>query len=501
MKRQIPSALAIFILVTACASSPAVSSTPAPSPAVPASAPAPAQVNPAATPNPTPPAPAQTAKPAVPPWTTHSTGVEGSNLVFVLSGPAKSDVPALALQSMRAYLNLPIAGDTPPEAAQAVQKFLQKMSATPPSDKFAHDSKGWWEIVVSNDQWMASRAQLQQLFHPATADPSVRLELSADDLLAHGSYFEAVAGYVAAAAATVTGQTVLPDRFKAILDKVHQVLAKFTLSTTSPAQASRVGEPFPSPVQVHLNYGTDPGSPSIANASLRISYKTKVNGHVAITGQSVVTDAQGGAQFALPTPDFAVRDNLTVLVDVNPWLEALASAPKDLRDSVADLENLAGAARLQLPYTVQSASKLVPMIVALADLDEKGGLLRRQDSTAALIAALQKAGFISSGVQVNLSLLKSPNDNVILTAWKFQGKSTGRAVYGTVSVVSVTPNGNQFDAEVLGSVKVADLATNKPVFQQKTSKVATGPDRASAISLALKGWSADAAATMDDSLP
>jgi len=388
-----------------------------------------------------------------------------------------------------------------PDAAQAVQKYLQKMSATPPSDKYAHEGKGWWEIVVSNDQWVASRAQLQQLFHPATADPSVKLELSADDLLAHGSYFEAVSGYVAAAAAAVNGPTVLPDRFKALLEKAHDVLAKFTLSTTSPALATRVGEPFPSAVQVHLNYGTDPGSPAIANASLRFSYKAKVNGHVAITGQSLVTDAQGAAAFALPTPDFAARDKLTVLVDVNPWLEALASAPKDLRDPVADLENLAGAARLQLPYTVESASKLVPMIVALADLDEKGGLLRRQESTGALISALQKAGFISSGVQVNLSLLKSPNDNVILTAWKFQGKSTGRAVYGTVSVVSVTPNGNQFDAEVLGSVKVADLATNKPVFQQKTSKVATGPDRASAISLALRGWSADAAATMDDTLP
>lgn len=420
--------------------------------------------------------------------------------MFILSGPAKSDVTALALQGMQAYLNLPLAADTPPEASQAVQKFLQKMSATAPSDKFVQGGKGWWELVVSNDDWVAARTQLQQLFHPVAPDPSVKLEQAADDLLARGEYFEAVSGYVAAAAAAA-GQPVLPDRFQAILAKAHDVLAKFTLSTGTGSLATRVGVPFASTVSVHLAYGTDPGSPAVPNASLRFSYKAKVNGRVAITGQSLVTDAQGAAQFALPTPDFAARDNLTVLVDVNPWLEALASAPKELRDSVADLENLAGAAKLQLPYTVQSASKLVPMIVALADLDEKGGLLRRQESTSALIAALQKAGFISSGVQVNLSLLKSPNDNVILTAWKFQGKSTGRAVYGTVSVVSVTPNGNQFDAEVLGSVKVADLATNKPVFQQKTSKVATGPDRASAISLALRGWSADAAATMDDTLP
>ena len=422
--------------------------------------------------------------------------------MFVLSGSAKADVPALALVAMTAYLDLPIAPDSPPEASQAVQKFLRKMSATPPSDRFAHDGHGWWEIVVSNDAWIADRTQLQQLFHPATADPSVSLESSADDLLAQGHYFEAVSGYVAAAAAAVSdGHPAFPDRFSATLGKAQDVLSKFTLSTSTPALSTQVGQPFASKVRVQLTYGSDAGAPVVPKASLRFSYKTKTNGHLAITGQSVETDDQGVVEFELPTPDFAARDSLTVVVDVNPWLEALASAPKELRDPVGELESLAGTGKLQLPYTVESASKQVPMIVALADLDDKGSLLRRQESTAALIAALQKAGFVASGIQVNLSLLKSPNDNVILTAWKFQGKSTGRAVYGTVSLVSVTPDGTQFDAEVLGSVKVVDLATNKPVYQQKTSKVATGPDRASSISLAFRGWSIDAAASMDSSLP
>ena len=473
MKLQIPTALLALFLVASCASSPTTSSTPA-------------TVN----------------RLSAPPWTTQPTGVEGSNLVFVLSGPAKADVAALAMSAMTAYLSLPAGPDSPPEAAQAVQKFLQRMSLTPPSDQFVHDGRGWWELVLPNDQWTATRAQLLELFHPSTADPSVSLELSADDLLAQGHYFEAVSGYIAAASAAVSdGHPALPDRFRATLGKAQRVLTKFTLSTSTPALATRVGEPFASKVEVQLTYGSDPGSPAIPGAKLRFSYKTKVNGRIAVTGQSVKTNDQGVAEFQLPTPDFAARDNLTVLVDVNAWLEALASAPKELRDPVADIENVSGVAKLQLPYTVESAAKQVPLIVALADLDDKGSLLRRQESTPALIAALQRSGFTASGIQVNLSLLKSPNDNVILTAWKFQGKTTGRAVYGTVSLVSVTADGNQFDAEVLGSVKVVDLETNKPVYQQKTSKVATGPDRASSVSLALRGWGADTAADLDSSLP
>jgi hypothetical protein len=330
----------------------------------------------------------------------------------------------------------------------------------------------------------------------------LELERIADDLAHQGRYSDAVSGYVAAAAATVAdGQPVLPVRFRTTLAKAQDLLSHFTLASTTPAQTTRVGQPFTTTFDVKLTYGADAQAPVIPGAALRFSYKTKINGRLAVTGQSVKTDAQGMVQFALPTPDFAARDSLVVLVDVNSWLETLASVPKELRDPVASLENLSGDRKLQLPYTVESASKQVPLIVALADFDEKVGLLRRQESTASLIAALQKAGFQTSGIQVNLSLLKSPNDNVILTAWKFQGKTTGRAVYGTVGLVSVTVDGSQFQAEVAGSVKVVDLATNKSVYQLKASKIASAADKTSSITQAFRQWATDAAAAMEAELP
>jgi hypothetical protein len=439
---------------------------------------------------------------SAPEWTSRTVSMEGSNLVFVVAGPEKSEVVDLALRAMTSYLDLPVTPTSPVVAAQAVQKFLQKMSATSPNDKFVRDGKGWWKIALSRDEWDASRAQLKALFEAAAADPSAELERVADELAKQGRYFDAVTGYVAAAAAAVSdGHPPLPARFRATLAKAQEVFSHFTLASVTPAQTTRVGQPFGSTFDVKLTYGSGPDAPLIPAAALRFSYKAKVNGRLAVTGQSVKTDAQGLVQFELPIPDFAVRDSLVALVDVNPWLEALASAPKDLRDSVASFENLSGDRRLQLPYTVESASKQVPMIVALADFDDKGGVIRRQETTTALIAALQKVGFQTSGIPVNLSLLKSSNDNVILAAWKFQGKTTGRAVYGTVALVSVTADGSQFRAEVAGTVKVADLATSKPVYQLKSSAVASAGDKASSVVQAFRQWATEAAVAMEAELP
>ena len=482
MKPTIPSALLAIILASSCASSPAQNPSPV-SPTV--SAPA-----------------SQESRPTVQPpgWTTKTVFVEGTGLTFVLTGPEKADVVDLALQAMTATLDLPLAPSSPATAVQAVQKFLKKMSATVPSERYFRDGKGWWKVVLAKEEWDSSRAQLKAALEVASADPSMDLEKSADELVRQGRYSDAVTGYVAAASAAAS-QPVLAARFRATLAKAQNVLSQFTLSSTTAAVTTQVGRPFGTSFDVKLSYGAGTQAVAIPSALLRFSYKTKINGHLAVTGVSVKTDAQGLVKFELPVADFPATDSVVVLVDVTPWLETLAAVPADLKDSVTNLETVSGERKLLLPYTIESAAKQVPLIVALADFDEKGGLERRQETTNALIVALQKSGFQTSGVQVNLSLLKSANDNVILTAWKFQGKTSGRAVFGTVNLVSVVVDGSQYRAEVSGVVKVVDLATSKPVYQLKTTKVAGASDRGSSITQAFRQWASEAAAAMEAELP
>lgn len=428
--------------------------------------------------------------------------MEGADLVFVLSGLDDAVVSDLALQAMTSYLDLPVGPQTPLVAAQAVEKFLASLSATPPSDRFTRDGKSWWKIAVSKEAWDQSRAKLQALFESTPSDPSVDLERAAEELLRQGRYVDAISGYVLAAAATVAeGRPLQPARFRSLLAKAQDILSQFTLSSPTPAQTTQVGKAFPATFEVRLTLGSGVQAPVVTGAPLRFSYKAKKNGRPAVTGQTIKTDAAGFVAFEFPLPDLAVRDNLVVLFDVNPWLEALVGVPKELRDAVAGFETVSGERKLQLPYTVESASKQIPMIVALADFDEKGTALRRQETSAILISALQKAGFQTSSIPVNPTLLKSTNDNVILAAWKFQGKTQGRAVYGTVSLVSVTASGSQFSAEVSGQLKVVDLATSKPVYQLKSTKVATAADKASATTSAFRQWAAESASLLEAELP
>lgn len=442
-----------------------------------------------------------TPKTVAPTWTSQAVSTDGAQLIFVLHGAADSSVPDLAYSAMASYLDLPITPTMPSVTSQAIQKFLKTMSQTPPSDQYVQGTLAWWRVVLSKPDWDAAKAQLEALI-AAAADPSTALEAQADELLRQGRYVDAVSGYVSAAAAAVgDGHPPLPNRFQSTLKKAHDVLEHFTLSSTTPAQTTRVGQPFASTFDVKLTYGVDASAPTIPGVALRFSYKARVNGHIAEAGSPGKTDDQGTAKFSFPVPDFGTRDNVVVVIDVTPWIQTLASVPQDFQASLSTIELAAGDRKLQLPYTVESAAKQVPLIVALADLDEKGSLLRRQETTSALITALQKSGFQSSGIQINLSLLKSPSDGVILTAWKFQGRTTGRAVYGTVGLVGVTVDGSQFKAEVAGTLKIADLATNKPVYQLKTSSISSATDRATSITLAFRTWAEQAAATLDAELP
>lgn len=427
--------------------------------------------------------------------------MEGLNLVFVLAGADTANVAEMALLSMTSYLDLPIGPKTPVVAAQAIQKYLGTISLTPPSDRFSKNGRTWWKVSVPKDAWDKSRLDLLALFETVASDPVLELERAADELYRQGRYLDAVTGYVIAAAAIAEVRPVPVARFRAAVGKAQEILSSFTLTSTTPAQITEVGKPFGSTFDVRLSFGSGPQAPSVVGAPLRFSYKARKNGRPAVTGQTVKTNLEGEVQFELPAPDFASQDSLVVLVDVNPWMEALVAAPQELRDSVAKFETITAERRLQLPFTVDSASKQVPMIVALADFDERGIVQRRQETTGALIAALQKAGFSTSGIPVNPTLLKTANDNVVLAAWKFQGKTSGRAVYGTVNLVSVVASGSQFNAEVSGTLKVADLATSKAVYQLKSTKVASAGDRASAVALAFRQWAEAAATTLESDLP
>jgi hypothetical protein len=439
---------------------------------------------------------AGTAKPVPPDWTSKSVYVENGNLVFVITGAELADQNALALSAMSAYLNLPTSSTTSVAAIKEIKKFLARESAILASDKFLQDGKGWWKIAVPKADWDDNRGKLKAMLEaaPDSTDP----ERLADDLLRQGKYADAVSAYLTAAASAVAaGHAPNPGKFKSAFGKAQDVVSKLTLTSPTAALTTNIGQAFDQTFDVRVSFGTQAGAPMAPGVPVKFTFPAKTDGTLGTTSVSMVSDTQGFAKFAMPAPSFTVRDSVTVTIDVTAWEQMLAAAPQDFQTQAAALDN--PDHKLLLPYAVESAAKQTPLIVALADSDDKGGL-RHQESTSALIAALQKLGYQASGIQVNLSLLKSPRDNVIVTAWKFQGKTTGRAVYGTVSLVSAT-TAAPFTAEVAGSVKVVDLETNKLVYQLKSGKIVTATDRATAIIQAFRQWGQETAATFDSELP
>jgi hypothetical protein len=151
---------------------------------------------------------------ATPPdWTNKSVYAENGSLVFVVNGTDGTDQTALAMTAMTAYLNLPTSSSSPVGAVREVKKFLVRVSATSPADRWVQDGKSWWKITVSKSDWDDNRGKLKVLLEaaPESADP----ERTGDDLAHQGKYADAVTAYLnAAAAAVAPGKNAQPQRFK-----------------------------------------------------------------------------------------------------------------------------------------------------------------------------------------------------------------------------------------------------------------------------------------------
>jgi len=434
-----------------------------------------------------------------PDWTTRTSFTEAGRLVFVVSGPASKDLQPLVYKAMKAqFERRSFSQDS--GALKSAETYLDSLSRTVPESTWKQKGTVWWKVSVGQGDWDAARARFSEKKQNSHGDPSVSLEQKAESLLAEARYADAITEYVNAAVAAMQAEPKpLTQRYDSLVGKAQDILSQFTLTTTTPKQSAMVGKAFDQPFQAQLTYGAAKGG-VLAGVPLRFSYPAKVSGEIGQTGQTVLTDAHGQASLTLPAADFATQSNVVVAVDVSAWQKDLSLvSPAD--SETPNLESISAQTKLMLPFSVISNATLVPLVVALVDFDDRGRVQRHQVTTSILIDSLRDAGFHVSTVLVNPSLMKSASDRVLLKVWQYQGKTTGRAVYGTVGLVSLTASGSQYVAEVNGTVKVADLESDKALYKKETSVTATGKSRASATSLAYQAWAKQIAQDLSSDLP
>jgi hypothetical protein len=415
---------------------------------------------------------------SLPSWTSQHLIEEGGKSYLIVTGPTSEAWSAL-LKAAASKLG---------QAQQASALSLSK----PVAPDIERKGQGWWKVEFPSAPVVVPTVPI---------DPSLKTEKEAADQLVAGLVITSVDSYLQASLETLRFAPGNKLRFTELFGKAFAVLGNVNLKALPATYTTVTGQPFAQPFQVRVVYAVDGKETPLGSAPLRFSSKLKKNGRMTLTGQTLLTGVDGVAAFAFPPPDFSGQDEVVVVLDVNSWLEKLVALPSELQDQVRRLENLSAQKKVSMPYRIDSLSKGIPMSIAFADFDEKGGLLRKGDSLNSLVSNFSKSGFeASANNNINLALLKK-DDSTVLLAWLSQGKRTGRAIFGTSTVTEVLLADKKYTVTVNGSLKVYDLGTRKLVYQQKGGKAATASDRTTAISQALQLMAADFVNVLIDALP
>jgi hypothetical protein len=248
--------------------------------------------------------------------------------------------------------------------------------------------------------------------------------------------------------------------------------------------------------------GGSPNDPGIADAPLRISYKTlRANGRMGVSTERVITDSNGVATFRHPIPTFTGTENLTVVLDLGSTLTPLESVGRRFEDQVYAVEEAAAKNKAQIPYTVVSNAKNVPTSVMILDLGQDGQPTGSSGVNSGVLSALSSEGFAISIVQGNAMILQGKSDSQALAAVKpLLGAGVQRVIIGTGTIIDVN-EGSGVTVRASVNVKVLDVNTGAILYSSSKTKRARGSNTSSAISSAFRQLGEEIGKDMVNKLP
>lgn len=473
------------------------------------------------------PAQAPVATVTLPDWVVHTPKTEDDDYVFVASGTDPTgDLGAAekaAAQDLKdqvtTYLGVKVTTTTNAKAKGSLDSYQAnveqsvvsqskaQVSGLRVSERFPVQTGAsltlYIKALYKQSELDREKARIAALFIEVQ-DAVAKPEAEGDRLAAQGNYMDAVSQYVLAASAAtgpeIENASIKMDRN---LGKAQTILSKVRLISQTPPQKTTLGVPFGQTFDVLVVYGSQENPTPLAGVNLRFNYKTRKSGRVLMAGAAVKTDEKGLASFTFPTPDFAARDNLIVVLDVNPFLERLALLPKAQQNKVSAIEDVSAQSRLTLPYTIESAAKETPLALALLDLDDAANPLKKPESANAVQEVLTKAGFTLSPIPgFDPAKLRNLDDGAALGALRpLVDKSIPRVAFGTLSVSEVSQDGKVFTARAVGTIKVFDLASGKLLYVLTKSRRSIGGDKTTAVAASLRELGTDLGTTLVDELP
>jgi hypothetical protein len=333
------------------------------------------------------------------------------------------------------------------------------------------------------------KARIAALFQEK-ADAVAKPEAEGDALAASGRVLEAAGRYIQAMVAASGSEVENAEiKLERNADKARLQIASlsFVFPRGQELKAS-LGKVPAQPFELKLvAVSGGQGSAPVPGASIAFSYPRKLpNGKLGTKTETLVTDLDGNIRFSLPAPDFVGRGRISAQLDLSSSLDLLDRLPKKYDALLSAIEDEIRGKTAEVSYVVTSQATLVPLVLFVVDMDEKGFISRQGAVQAGLMETLAAQGFSVRTADIDPDLVSASAEQLIGLARSSLPAGSGRLAFGSGKVLSVRKEGAFFVASASGSLKVVDLTTGQLLYAAEKAWQTMASDEAMARRNALR---------------
>ena len=319
-----------------------------------------------------------------------------------------------------------------------------------------------------------------------------------------GDLFGAIRSYIEAAVAAATSRVENADiKFERNINNAKRVVSRIGFIPLTKEVTGMIGDPLPTSFKAKIVDGQGESDPPVAGADVQVSYKeARSGGRPTVRTVALKSGEDGIVEFNHPVPTFVGKESVVMALDLSAYLTPLENVPRQYRSLVNSLEDLILSKRVDIPYTVVSRAKNIPMGVVVLDLDAAGNPTGSNRTAAGILEALTEEGFKAVSVSLDPATLKGKGDSDIIRAIASQyGGQIERIVFGTVAIDEFIENRGQFQVRVTGTLKAAELKSGQVLYTKRMLKRSIGSNADAAIGAAFRNLGIDFGKDLARSLP
>jgi len=463
----------------------------------------------------------------IPEWVTAPPADTAESMYFVGAGSSPDRDEAAARQqaagdlvsSITRFLGVKVTSATTVEARDSLNQFTSSLSQTIQEESEARlgdfrikDSYMTKQGDLVNvyilgeydkQSLLKEKARLRALFEElqeAVSGP----ELEGDRLSSSGRYFSAAQQYLTAAAAASKGQIDNADvKYERNMTKAREAISRIELVKQNDNLIGNLKEEFSEAFILRVAAQGAPAGQGLGGVPVKVVYKElRPNGRTRVASESILTDSQGLVRFLHPVPQFVGRETLNMELDLSASLEALEDVPDSMYPQLEAVENLIRDKEVSFVYNVVSGARNIPMAVMIADVDNGGTALNKNETSSGVLEVLTQQGFSVGTIPVSLPLLQSSDADLVAQVRKEYGSRYSRVVFGTVGISDFREDNKRYMVKVSGNIRVADLQTGEIIYSSgNLFKSAIGQNLQSAMSAAFKQYGKSLGESLARSLP